>query len=48
MVSGHYHLGEMFSINNGKLAVLGDWFHKPSYAIFDGENFKLELWENDV
>ena len=48
MVSGHYHLGEMFSINNGKLAVLGDWFHKPSYAIFDGEDFKLELWENDV
>ena len=48
MITGHYHLGEMFLINEGKLAVLGDWFHRPSYAIFDGEDLELRLWENDV
>jgi len=47
MVCGHYHLGEMFKINKGKLAVLGDWFHKPSYAIFDGEKFSLKSWIKD-
>ena len=47
MICGHYHLGEMFKINKGKLAVLGDWFHKPSYAIFDGNELKLESWINN-
>ena len=47
MICGHYHLGEMFEINQGKLAVLGDWFHKPSYAIFDGEKLNLINWTND-
>ena len=48
MISGHYHLGEMFSVNKGKLAILGDWFFRPSYAVFDGEDLKLELWEQDA
>jgi len=48
MISGHYHLGEMFSVNKGKLAVLGDWFHRPSYAVFDGNDLELRLWENDA
>ena len=47
MISGHYHLGEIFDIGKGKLAVLGDWFHKPSYAVFDGNDLKLVEWEND-
>jgi len=45
MVCGHYHLGEMFDINEGKLAILGDWFYRPSYAVFDGTDLKLHLWE---
>ncbi len=45
MISGHYHLGEMFTINHGKLAVLGDWFDKPSYAVFDGNDLTLLNWE---
>ena len=48
MISGHYHLGEIFSVNKGKLAVLGDWFHRPSYAVFDGNDLELRLWENDA
>ena len=48
MISGHYHLGEMFTLNKGKLAVLGDWFHKPSYAVFDGDDLKLVPWENNA
>ncbi len=48
MITGHYHLGEMFLINEGKLAVLGDWFHRPSYAIFDGDDLELMLWEEDA
>ena len=47
MISGHYHLGEIFTVGKGKLAVLGDWFHKPSYAVFDGSDLKLVEWEND-
>ena len=47
MISGHYHLGEMFTINEGKLAVLGDWFFRPSYAVYDGEDLNMVLWEKD-
>jgi UDP-2,3-diacylglucosamine pyrophosphatase LpxH len=48
MISGHYHLGEMFKVNEGKLAVLGDWFFRPYYAVFDGEDLSLEPWEHDA
>tara|TARA_B100000427_G_C15403997_1_gene548972 strand:+ start:144 stop:884 length:741 start_codon:yes stop_codon:yes gene_type:complete len=47
MISGHYHLGEMYTINNGKLAILGDWFFRPSYAVFDGKDLFFELWEEN-
>jgi UDP-2,3-diacylglucosamine hydrolase len=45
MITGHYHLGELFKLKKGKLAVLGDWFFRPSYAIFDGEDLQLKDWE---
>ena len=48
MISGHYHLGEMFSLKKGKLAVLGDWFYRPSYVIFDGNDIKLILLEQNA
>jgi UDP-2,3-diacylglucosamine pyrophosphatase LpxH len=48
MICGHYHLGEMFSLNEGKLAILGDWFHRPSYAVFDGNDLTLHPWEHDA
>ena len=48
MISGHYHLGEIYSLNSGKLAVLGDWFHRPSYAKFDGEDLSMNFWEENV
>ena len=48
MISGHYHLGEIFNVNEGKLAVLGDWFFRPYYAVFDGEDLSLEPWEHDA
>ena len=48
MICGHYHLGEIFNINKGKLAVLGDWFHKPSYVIFDGEKLSLVNWNSNA
>ena len=48
MISGHYHLGEIYNINQGKLAVLGDWFYRPSYAKFDGKDLSFQLWESDV
>tara|TARA_Y100001968_G_scaffold331035_1_gene384520 strand:- start:813 stop:1553 length:741 start_codon:yes stop_codon:yes gene_type:complete len=47
MISGHYHLGEIFTLNKGKLAVLGDWFFKPSYAVFDGNELELKLLNKD-
>ena len=48
MISGHYHLSEIYSLDKGKLAVLGDWFHRPSYAKFDGKDLSLLQWEEDV
>ena len=48
MISGHYHLGEMFSLKKGKLAILGDWFYRPSYVIFDGNDIKLILLEQNA
>ncbi|MBT3502663.1 MAG: UDP-2,3-diacylglucosamine diphosphatase [Candidatus Marinimicrobia bacterium] len=48
MICGHYHLGEMFDVNGGKLAILGDWFNLPSYAVFDGINLKLHFWEHNA
>ena len=43
---GHYHLGEMIDLNQGKLALLGDWFKTPRYAVFDGEILKMKTWES--
>ena len=37
----------MFETKKGKLAVLGDWFHRPSYAIFDGEKLDLVNWTSN-
>jgi UDP-2,3-diacylglucosamine hydrolase len=48
MISGHYHLGEMFTINEGKLAILGDWFHRPSYAVFDGMDLSIHSWDTNA
>ena len=48
MISGHYHLSELYSLEKGKLAVLGDWFHRPSYAKFDGKDLSLFQWEENV
>ena len=48
MISGHYHLGEIYNLDKGKLAVLGDWFHRPSYAKFDGEDLSMNLWKENV
>ena len=48
MISGHYHLGEIYNLDQGKLAVLGDWFHRPSYAKYDGKDLSLLQWEENV
>ena len=48
MICGHYHLGEMFTMNERKLAILGDWFYRPSYAVFNGTDLEHHLLENDA
>jgi len=48
MVCGHYHLNEIINVGKGKLAVLGDWNDKPSYAIFDGKELTLHEWEGNA
>ena len=47
MISGHYHLGEMHVMNDCKLAILGDWFSRPSYAVFNGEELYFNPWGED-
>ena len=48
MICGHYHLGELIDINSGKLAIMGDWFSRPTYAYFDGHDLKMFEWDLDV
>ena len=48
MSCGHYHLGEMIDLNNGKLAIMGDWSGNPTYAYFDGEELTMHPWENNA
>lgn len=48
MVCGHYHLNEIIDAGKGKLAILGDWQHQPSYAVFDGKELTLHQWEKNA
>jgi len=48
MICGHYHLGEMIDLNNGKLVIMGDWFHNPTYAYFNGEELTMHPWEHNA
>ena len=48
MISGHYHLGEMIQVKQGKLVVLGDWIHNPTYAVFDGNDLSMHSWGDDA
>ena len=41
-------MGELIDINSGKLAIMGDWFSRPTYAYFDGHDLKMFDWDLDV
>lgn len=48
-VFGHRHLPIDFTLKNGKSRYvnLGDWMVFNSYGVFDGQNFRLQFFEND-
>ena len=48
MICGHYHLGEMIDLNNGKLVIMGDWFRNPTYAYFNGKELTMHPWEHNA
>ena len=48
VICGHYHLGEIINIGNGSLAVMGDWFNKPTYAYFDGNRLTMHPCNYDI
>ena len=44
-VFGHRHLPIDYRLDNGSRYInLGDWIHYDTYAVFDGEELKLESW----
>ncbi len=45
VISGHYHQRVDRDVNGGKLLILGDWIHAPSYGYFDGSELTLIPYE---
>ena len=44
-IFGHRHLSLDIPLGNGSRYInLGEWFHKKSYAVLEGEELKLEFW----
>lgn len=41
VIMGHRHKAEFVQFGSGYYINLGDWFDNPTYAVFDGENVKL-------
>ncbi|HEY1010362.1 MAG: UDP-2,3-diacylglucosamine diphosphatase [Daejeonella sp.] len=48
MIFGHRHLPLDLSLGNSRYINLGEWLIYNSYAVFDGENLKLEYFERDL
>lgn len=45
-IFGHRHIVlDLMLDNRSRVLILGDWMHHFSYAVFDGESLKLELFE---
>lgn len=49
-VFGHRHLPIDYMLNNGKSRYinLGEWINYNSYAVFDGEELRLEAFEKEL
>ncbi|MBT3216638.1 MAG: UDP-2,3-diacylglucosamine diphosphatase [Candidatus Marinimicrobia bacterium] len=48
IICGHYHQATITDIGPGKLVILGDWLSIFTYGLFDGNEFSLNTWKNDV
>ena len=47
-IFGHRHIMlDLLISPNCRVVILGDWIHYYSYGVFDGENFSLELFEDE-
>lgn len=47
-IFGHRHLMiDLMLSASSRVAILGDWIDYYSYGVFDGENFALEIFENE-
>ena len=46
MITGHYHLGELFKLKKGKLAILGDWFLDRHTQYLMEKDLQLKDWES--
>ena len=45
LIFGHRHLPLDIKLGKSRYINLGEWIHYNSYAVFDGENLKLEYFE---
>jgi UDP-2,3-diacylglucosamine hydrolase len=48
LIFGHRHLPLDISIGKSRYINLGEWIHYNSYAVFDGEEMRLEYFEKDL
>lgn len=47
-VFGHRHIMlDLMIASQSRVIILGDWIRFFSYGVFDGENFSLEMFENE-
>jgi len=47
-IFGHWHSPIIFPLNKtSNLVILGDWLVNNTYAVWDGETFKLMQYNND-
>ncbi len=46
LIFGHRHLLlDLMLTRESRMVILGDWINHCSYAVFDGNNLLIELWE---
>lgn len=48
-IFGHRHqMAEVEVMNNSKMLLLGDWIKSFSYAVFDGDNINLKIFNSNL
>lgn len=47
-IFGHRHIVADYPIETSRVLIIGDWMWNFTYAVFDGEDVKIEKWPVDI